>query len=357
MMTRHPWQFTRQAVRHIQSSRLLRRLRLRRLLRLWPAAALTATLVGFVVTACGGNADGTGTASPTSHIAEVALTPRQLTLHEGDTQRLTVTVRDINGAVIEGRPVRWAVVDTSVGAIAADGTVSAKRTGTTQVRAIVDGIVGSADLVVQPVPVASILVSLSPATLHVGQTAQATAVVRDAAGRSVAGRLVKWSSSDTRRFVVDSTGRVTAVAPGNGFIVAGVENFQAAASIAVLLVGPDTTAPRLVSLTFTPATVILGGREGHTTARAHVIDGGSGVDYLAIKLTGPKEGLDLNCDFKLEQGTILDGTWSCDVVIPVGSPPGRWPFYYWYVQDATGNYVSGFGTAAAALSPGITVQP
>ncbi len=69
----------------------------------------------------------------------------------------------------------------------------------------------------------SLEVSPKATTLEVGGSKQLTAVVRDGAG-NVISVPVTWSSSDPQVVSVTATGLVTAVAPGNGSVIASAEN-------------------------------------------------------------------------------------------------------------------------------------
>jgi len=92
---------------------------------------------------------------------------------------------------------------------------------------------------VTPAPVATISVTLAPASLVVSRTAQATAVMRDAANNTLAGRTATWSSSVTNIATVSAAGLVTAVAPGT----ATNEGRTGTAALTV-------SAPAIASITF-----------------------------------------------------------------------------------------------------------
>ncbi|MEM9378922.1 MAG: Ig-like domain-containing protein [Planctomycetota bacterium] len=73
----------------------------------------------------------------------------------------------------------------------------------------------------------------APAALETGDTLQMTAVVTDAAGATVTGALVEWSSSDTSALIVDATGRVTAVGAGMADITGAFGTVTDAVSVNV----------------------------------------------------------------------------------------------------------------------------
>lgn len=74
-----------------------------------------------------------------------------------------------------------------------------------------------------PPPVASIQVTSPADSAVVGGTLQLTAVARDAAGNPLNGRPILWTSSDTTRARVSTTGLVTATRPGSVTVTAEAE--------------------------------------------------------------------------------------------------------------------------------------
>ena len=112
-----------------------------------------------------------------------------------------------------------------------------------------------------PGPVTAIDVELSPPSIVVKQTSQATAKLRDASNNSLTGRLTTWSSSDTAVASVSSSGMVTGNSPGAVTIRASSEGVIGAANLTVSL------APvAVVSVTITPAAGIVAGSIGQATA-------------------------------------------------------------------------------------------
>jgi hypothetical protein len=94
---------------------------------------------------------------------------------------------------------------------------------------------GEMQVSVTAVPVGSVTVSPDTATILVGGTRQLSALVRDAAGGTLTGRTVAWSSSDNTKATVSSTGLVTGVAAGTATITAASEGRQGQATITVVV--------------------------------------------------------------------------------------------------------------------------
>jgi len=94
-----------------------------------------------------------------------------------------------------------------------------------------------------PAPVASVGVTLSAASLTVGQTSQATAVLKDATGNVLSGRAVTWSSSAPAVASVTAAGLVTGVGAGTATISAASEGQTGAAAVTVTAVVSTPPTP------------------------------------------------------------------------------------------------------------------
>ncbi|MBM3842946.1 MAG: hypothetical protein FJ397_06730 [Verrucomicrobia bacterium] len=95
-----------------------------------------------------------------------------------------------------------------------------------------EGRSGTAAITV-PVPVATVTIAPTSATVTVGGTQQLTATTRDASGNVLTGRTVTWTSSNTGVATVSTTGLVTAVAAGSATISATSEGRSGTAAITV----------------------------------------------------------------------------------------------------------------------------
>lgn len=101
-------------------------------------------------------------------------------------------------------------------------------------------------LTVVPVAVNEVTVFPPEATVQIAETATMTTELRGPDGEILIGRLIAWSSTNTTVAVVDSTGTVTAVSPGQAVIVAESEG-EVGTSLLVVeqapLEGPAPAAP------------------------------------------------------------------------------------------------------------------
>ena len=193
------------------------------------ASVATVDGTGMVTTVGVGSATITATAEGKSGasqvsvsagaVASVDVSPDPVPLNFGDTQQLTVTAKDANGTLITGRSVGWATANSQVATVSGSGVVTATGPGSTSITATVDGVSGSTRVDVTLIPVANVLVTPNPLNLAVGDNGQLTAVLTDASGGTLTGRVINWSSSDITIATV-SNGLVTGVKKGKATITA-----------------------------------------------------------------------------------------------------------------------------------------
>jgi len=149
-------------------------------------------------------------------VASVTVSPSSQTIIAGNstTTPYTSVEKDGGGNTLTGRVVTWETSDHSIATIDNAGNATSFAPGTVTITATSEGHSGTASLVVNPVPVASVDISPLLAALAVNGTQQFTATPRDASSNALTGRVVTWASSDPTVATVDNTGLVTAIALG-----------------------------------------------------------------------------------------------------------------------------------------------
>jgi hypothetical protein len=120
-----------------------------------------------------------------------------------------------------------------VATVSSTGLVSAVGAGSATIVAASGGVTGQASLSVTLAPVATVTVSVGSSALIVGQTTQATAVLKDAGGTVLTGRTISWASTNTAVARVSTTGLVTAVAAGSASMTATAEGQSGSATVSV----------------------------------------------------------------------------------------------------------------------------
>ena len=187
-------------------------------------------------------------------VASVQVNPASVpALSEFATQAMTATAYSAQGAVLTGRAVTWRSSNSEVASISTSGEVTGVRAGTTTISAVVDGITGTASVMVVPAVVARVAITPVDPSLLVGGTLSATATAYDAAGNTITGRAVTWSSSNTGVASVGAAGLVTAISAGTTVITGTVDGVSGTTTVTV-------SAIPAASVTVTPATasVIMG---------------------------------------------------------------------------------------------------
>ena len=202
---------------------------------------VTAKVVGGPVTITATSEGKSGTAAVTVTLVPVEsvnVSPATGSVQVAATLQLTATLLDANGNTLTGRTVAWSTSDANIATVDATGLVTGKAAGgPVTITATSEGKSGTAAVTVTPIPVASVDVTPSPATVFVGATLQLTATPKDANGNPLSGRPVTWTSSDENIATVDATGLVTGKAVGGPISVSATsEGKSGTATITVTLV-------------------------------------------------------------------------------------------------------------------------
>jgi uncharacterized protein YjdB len=196
-------------------------------------------------------------------VAAVTLALPSPSIVAGQTAQAVATPRDASGAPLIGRPIVWQSSSSLIASVSDAGIISALASGAAVISATSEGVRGEASLTVMaaaPVPVANVSVTLSPSSLVVGQTANATATLRDAGGNDLTGRAVAWSSSNAGVASVNSSGVVTALSAGSTNIVATSEGQNGLAALTVSAPPPPAPVPvASVSVSPTAPSLTVGG--------------------------------------------------------------------------------------------------
>ncbi|MGH7741776.1 MAG: Ig-like domain-containing protein, partial [Candidatus Eiseniibacteriota bacterium] len=108
-------------------------------------------------------------------VATVTVAPSSASVAVGGTVALGAMEADADGNILKDRVVTWSSDHTSVATVNSIGVVSAIAAGTATLMATSEGISGTSAITVTSVPVASITVSPTSASVAAGATRQLTA--------------------------------------------------------------------------------------------------------------------------------------------------------------------------------------
>uniref|UniRef100_UPI00356637D5 Ig-like domain-containing protein n=1 Tax=Gemmatimonas sp. TaxID=1962908 RepID=UPI00356637D5 len=202
----------------------------------WPRwlRALFWLSFGTGVLACRGLADVSGPRPVESPVAQVELTPTQLTLAAGGSAVLLAKVRDGSAQLLTDRALTWSSSDPSVATVSVAGLVSAVRLGVAQIAVSADGRSATATVNVVARAVSGVQLTPAAPSLLVGGFVQLLAVPVDDTGVPLPARELFWVSSDPSVAFVDITGLVNGLSPGVATITASSELRSAAVGVTVL---------------------------------------------------------------------------------------------------------------------------
>ncbi|HEY2377991.1 MAG TPA: Ig-like domain-containing protein, partial [Gemmatimonadaceae bacterium] len=230
-------------------------------------------------------------AVPPPPVASVSVSLGSGSLTIGQTTQATAVLKDANGNVLSGRTITWTSSNTAVATVNSTGVVTATGAGSANIVATSEGVTGQASLTVTLAPVASVSVALGAGSLAVGQTTQATAVLKDAIGNVLTGRTISWSSSNMAVATVNNTGVVTAVGTGSASIVATSEGVTGQASLTVTVVPVASVSVSLASGSLTvglttQATAVLKDTGGNVLTGRTVTWASSNTAVATVNSTG-----------------------------------------------------------------------
>ncbi len=170
--------------------------------------------------------------APVDHLS-VSIVPGRLM--EGDSARLTIVLRDRNGAIIQdAREIAYASSAPNVAYVDERGFVYGLTPGRVTVTATAEQRAGTVDLEVTAAPVALIAIRAGAALLVPGGSLQLSVSASDRAERPLEGRLLSFRSLSPHIATVSATGLVAAHATGEATILVESEGNAETAIIRVI---------------------------------------------------------------------------------------------------------------------------
>ena len=239
----------------------------------------------------------------------VAVSPMMTSIEEGETQQFSATAYDSDDMVISGKTFTWTSSMTSVATINSSGLATGVDAGSTTIRATVDGVSGSATLTVtEPPPptVNSVTVSPSSPSIEEGGTQQFTATAKDSDSMEISGKTFTWTSSDTSKATISSSGLATAKDAGSTTITATVDGISGNTTLTI------TEPVMLKSRTGT-----ISGWPGYTPAAGSVTFSEVAGGQLRLTITGLNDGGAPDAWLALYTSSRID--WNAGASLPDGA--------------------------------------
>ena len=159
-----------------------------------------------------------GTASVTVNsapAASVTVAPSTATVPVGNSTTLNATVRDGSSNIMVNASVSWSTSNSAIATVSNSGVVTGVAVGSATITARSGTASGTATITVSQPPIHHITVTPPNPRIKEDQTIQLTATAYDASNNVITGVQFSWSSSNTNRATVSSTGLVRALNDGN----------------------------------------------------------------------------------------------------------------------------------------------
>lgn len=166
-------------------------------------------------------------------VASVSITPEVDTAVVGRRITFRATPFDARNLPLTGRTINWTSSAPTIATVSSSGEALGLSVGSAKIRATIEGQFAEATFVVQPVPVARVVVAPNQVTLNPGQTSQLTVTLTDSAGNVLIGRTLKYTTTSATVATVSATGLVTAVAEGTAQIDVESEGVRSTVQVTV----------------------------------------------------------------------------------------------------------------------------
>ena len=148
--------------------------------------------------------------------SSVTISPSSVSLASvGQTVELAATVLDQRGNPLTGIPVTWTSGAPAIASVDTNGSVTALANGNAIITATAGAASGTAEVTVNQVAAAVVVVPDSVTFSSIGDSVTVVATVLDANDNAIPDARVAWASADPSIASVDSAGLVTAVARGS----------------------------------------------------------------------------------------------------------------------------------------------
>lgn len=158
-------------------------------------------------------------------VVAIVIAAAPASIEIGDSLALEARLRNTFGDEFEG-DVEWQSSAPGIAAVSAGGILRGLAPGQARITASNDSLT-SAELFVtviaDPDDVAEVTVLIGDPLLSPGDSVQATAAARNAAGDLIPGLAFTWTSSDPAVATVDAQGWIRAISNGNAQIQAAVQ--------------------------------------------------------------------------------------------------------------------------------------
>ena len=174
-----------------------------------------AMVIGMVVmTGCSVTEVVRGPVFPADSVVRVVVAPTSAALVVGQQLQFAAVAKNALNEDIPDKQFAWTSTTPAVASVTTAGRVTGISSGTTTVRATINGVMGEAPVAVSPTPVGTVILSPSSATVFLGQTVTPNVQLGGPNDQLITGRLVEWTSLTPSVATVNPLGVITAVNVG-----------------------------------------------------------------------------------------------------------------------------------------------
>ena len=269
------------------------------------------TQTNVTITARVGVKSGTATLTVRPVISSIEVSPSTASVEEGETKQFNAAAMTSYGTTIQIVSFTWESTNTSVATVSTTGLATALEAGSTTIRAIAGGETGSATLMVTepppPPPMAdSVAVSPMMTSIEKGETQQFSATAYDSDDMVISGKTFTWTSSDTSKATISSSGLATAKDAGSTTITATVDGISGNTTLTI------TEPVMLKSRSGT-----ISGWPGYTSAAGSVTFSEVAGGQLRLTITGLNDGGAPDAWLALYTSSRID--WDAGASLPDGA--------------------------------------
>ena len=195
------------------------------------------TPTNVTITARSGGESDSATLMVRPVISSVEVSPSTASIEEGETEQFSATAETSYGTTIQNVSFAWSSSSTSTATInSTSGLATGVNAGMTTITARAGGETDTATLTVtEPPPptVNSVTVSPSSPSIEEGETQQFTATAKDSDNMAISGKTFTWTSSDTSKATINSSGLATGKDAGSVTITATTDGVDGTATLTV----------------------------------------------------------------------------------------------------------------------------
>jgi uncharacterized protein YjdB len=210
-----------------------------------------------------------------SYVANVIVSPASATIEMGGSWQLEAILKDASGNILTDRSVSWSSSNVTVATVSSSGLATGIiEGGPITITATSEGQRGKAQIIVTPIPVASLTLSPLIITIEIGETKLFTTTLKDAKDNILMNRTISWSSGNIVVTTVSSSGLVTGLSAGGPVAITATSEGKSCtaqiivitASVSSVVVTPPS-ANVIVGKNLQFSAIILDSRGGNLTDR------------------------------------------------------------------------------------------